>query len=459
MHEAGFLPKDSSSVYSDRDGMWHTTIFPSNTPSSRMDAVMLDAWITRALERHQEALNQHPNAKEDLIQSVEGLVPILSIGLHELVRQVTHHCSERGVALDKIWRTYVELFHRVLRQMQHSLREQKQRTVEVQGKLGEVKEELQGLRRSHPEHMHRVIAELEERFTKKTAEYEEELVRCEEENADLKGEMGKHHRELEIWYPGFAHYQDSYIKSLLPANTRADRPTRVQRMRSVRTEKQPRGSWACLEDSEEEEEDVTGDVSNTAAEETAPDVAVAEDFKRLLTVLAPEKRKLIGEDLSFIMDPATTATPAHASKEAGRRPPPGKVWGTKPVAKQDEDEEGAEGGEAEDQEKVSSLKAEVKEQEERIRGLREEILRTEAATAEAALGASGDVEDGQEEQHEEGMGGNRGSDFGISDGIAMEMLRAARRRPTAIRAATREMLAKRGSGSSSSSHSGDTQGS
>merc|ERR1712125_187645 len=50
VYESSFLPKDCTSVYSEADGLWHTKSFPSASPSSREDAVMLDAWITQALD-------------------------------------------------------------------------------------------------------------------------------------------------------------------------------------------------------------------------------------------------------------------------------------------------------------------------------------------------------------------------------------------------------------------------
>ena len=39
---------------------------------------------------------------DDLLQSAERLVPILTIGLHEVVRQASHSCAERGAVLEKV---------------------------------------------------------------------------------------------------------------------------------------------------------------------------------------------------------------------------------------------------------------------------------------------------------------------------------------------------------------------
>merc|ERR1719174_2436653 len=113
--------------------------------------------------------------REDLAQAVDELVPILSVALHEIVRQVTHYCVERGVVLEKIWRTYVELFDRVLKEMHTSLRVHKERTSEVQEVLRKAQTELEALRRSHPHQMQKVISDLEGRFTSRQKELESEL--------------------------------------------------------------------------------------------------------------------------------------------------------------------------------------------------------------------------------------------------------------------------------------------
>jgi hypothetical protein len=219
--EAGFLPKDCTSAYSDADGMWHTKSFPSASPSSREDAVMLDAWITKALEHHGANTKvQHgakaPSGSHELAKAVENLVPILSTALHEMVRQVTHHCPERGVALEKIWKTYVELFDRVLHQLQAALFHQKQRTTETSEIVQARKRDLRKLRRDHPQNLRHLIEDLEHKFTTRHKSAEDELVQAETENSRLKEELKAHQKELEIWYPGFPMYEDSYVKKLVP---------------------------------------------------------------------------------------------------------------------------------------------------------------------------------------------------------------------------------------------------
>jgi hypothetical protein len=331
IYETGFLPKDSTSVYHEEDGLWYTKVFPSNTPSSRTDAVMLDAWITKTLDAYKKMGTG--GGKEDLAKAVEDLVPILSVALHEIVRQVMHHCVERGTVLEKIWRTYVELFDRVLQEMQVALGKEKQKTVELHQVLLDTRGDLDGLKRSHPEQVQNVIADLEEQFTEKQKLVEEELRQCEEENHRLKLELRTHHSELELWYPSFPLYQDSYLKQNIPQYSHHGQ--------------QARGA-------------TTG--TKKADEEEAPaEVTIAEDFKRLLAVLAPEKRQAIGQELTLVLK-----TDPIKSKQDKDGKKPGKRERLSMIVAQ-----GQRNAERESQ--LGALHEEVAKQEMKIQDLKDEI--------------------------------------------------------------------------------------
>lgn len=345
IYEASFLPRGASSVYSDADGMWHTKVFPSETPSSRTDAVMLDTWITTALARHQdEAANRE--AKGDLAHSVESLVPILSVALHEVVRQVTHHCAERGITLEKIWRVYEELFQRVLKQMHQSVALQKTRTTIVQSELAEAKEELRSVRAQHPQDMHRVITELEATFTHNQGKFEADLEAADEDNNRLREDIINLDAEIGTWYPFFGRYKDSYIKNHLP-DLHTDK---VSKRRSV------------MEDAFRSRR-CTGSRTAEAfqVEEVPPEIAIAKDFKRLLAVLAPDKRKLIGQELSNVMDASVGGKSDNGARKEN----------SVQHAEQDPEEVAT----------IRELRAEVNAQEARIRALRNEIAKIETIQA------------------------------------------------------------------------------
>lgn len=351
--DSGFLPKDSTSVYSEADGMWHTKSFPSASPSSREDAVMLDAWITKALEYGGAATTGNASGTKELARAVEDLVPILSTALHEMVRQVMHHCPERGKALEKIWKTYVELFDRVLQQLQMSLFHQKQKTAEVSEVLQKRRKELRRLRKEHPEKLRKIIEDLEHKFTTRHKSAEDELVQAESDNAKLKDELRAHQKELELWYPGFSLYEDSHVKKLVP-----------QTQRSL-----TKGNWRTATNASTQNFDASVDATDadTQATELMPaEVAIAEDFKRLLAVLAPEKRKHIGTEIGPVMQVGIKDTKFKKSRSKA---------GTDLMQKTQT-------------ENVDRLHGEVQEQEAYMVKLREEIAELEARQAKVADGES-----------------------------------------------------------------------
>merc|ERR1712224_366553 len=260
-----------------------------------------------------------------------------SVALHEIVRQVIHYCAERGVVLEKIWRTYVELFDRVLREMKSSLKTHKEKTAEVQAVLNEACKSLDDLRSSHPVQMQKVIVDLEGKFTTRQKELELELRARESENLVLTQELRDHHQLLECWYPSFHLYQNSYIKGQIPQHQAgADNQSAGDRG-SVRPNR--RISLTL----QNQKEDLT------------PEVAMAEDFKRLLSALAPDKRKAIGKELAGLLS-SSSAKQGNGKKKDG----------------------------ADDDAKVQQLLGEISDQDDYIRELEAEVAKLEGDSGGAS---------------------------------------------------------------------------
>mmetsp|Transcript_151652 Transcript_151652/g.486610 ORF Transcript_151652/g.486610 Transcript_151652/m.486610 type:complete len:376 (+) Transcript_151652:104-1231(+) len=210
----GFLDglRNSSSWSED---MPQAILFPANKPSSRADAMILDQWISSAFTNYAQRSLPDKAEDEDLSRAVEELVPILSIGLHEVVRQVTQHCLERGVVLEKIWRTYVDLFERSLAGTRRSLRRHKERTARVERELDRTKRELDDLRRKHPLQIERLSGTLQGKFTQRQEDLQEQL-------SHMNLENDKHMQELRLltgnvtaWFPNFDLYKASSYKRTL----------------------------------------------------------------------------------------------------------------------------------------------------------------------------------------------------------------------------------------------------
>lgn len=203
-------------------------LFPGNKPTSRADAAMLDRWVSDSLCSYAERASCKEKAgEEDLSMAVEELVPILSIGLHEVVRQVMQHCIERGVVLEKIWRTYVELFERSLGETRAALQKHKDRTTKVEADLASTEEELRVMQTKHPEQLRKLSTTLSRKFGQRQDELQEQLENLLGENRLLQEHLDGQAASLKAWFPNFDTYRNcSYRRSMwnkpkVPPNTKA----------------------------------------------------------------------------------------------------------------------------------------------------------------------------------------------------------------------------------------------
>lgn len=234
-------------------------MFPTNKPCSRADAVILSNWVTRALSRYADKLSSTGENDEQLSQVVDELVPILSIGLHEVVRQVTQHCLERGVVLEKIWRTYVELFERALAETRALLRFHKDRSLRVQEEHERMKQELKTVRQRHPDQIEKLSKTLLGKFTQRQEELEEQLRSLRHENSVLKLHLQEHKKSIKAWFPLFDIYKNSAYRNTLLAS------------------------------------------SPTPPSSTAPEARLAADFKRVITAMPEEARRRVGFFVSSLL--------------------------------------------------------------------------------------------------------------------------------------------------------------
>lgn len=99
---------------------WTKYAFENNTqPAGRHDAIMLEKWLNNQLKKFGELRTM------DDFKSVQE---VFSVCMHELIRQVSIHCVERGKLLGKLWVRYVDLFNCVATEY-HTLKKQSNETL------------------------------------------------------------------------------------------------------------------------------------------------------------------------------------------------------------------------------------------------------------------------------------------------------------------------------------------
>mmetsp|Transcript_52229 Transcript_52229/g.124530 ORF Transcript_52229/g.124530 Transcript_52229/m.124530 type:complete len:413 (-) Transcript_52229:88-1326(-) len=229
-------------------------LFPTDKPSSRADAVILDRWIGRYLRSYAERARD-----DDITGAVEHLVPILSIGLNEVVRQVTQTCAERGIVLEKIWRTYVELFDRALKQCKASLQKHRDKTGRFEVQVSRTHKELADAQARNPEQTAKLAKTLGDKFAARVVELEEHLLQLKAENGALQQKLEDHNTMVGTWFPLFANYKDSPVAK-----------------------------------------DLAGG-EPFAPESNTPEAGIAMDFKRILSVLPEERRRRVGFFVSSLL--------------------------------------------------------------------------------------------------------------------------------------------------------------
>lgn len=235
-------------------------MFSKNKPSCRMDAVILNKWISSVLDRYAEKMAAGKELKQQsLPQVVDELVPMLALGLHELSRQVKQSCNERGVVLEKIWRSYVELFDRALEETRGLLRLHQERTNRVKDKLHTTNAELEDLKKRQPQQSHKLSATLNNKFIQRQEELNNLLKKVRHENANLVEVKEDRVRNVETWFPRFDAYKDTYLRALLK-NVKAELPSH-----------------------------------------TTPESRIAADFKRILSVMPMEARRRVGFFVSSLL--------------------------------------------------------------------------------------------------------------------------------------------------------------
>lgn len=195
----------------------------------------------------------------DISQAIEELVPILSIGLHEIVQQVTHQCLERGVVLEKIWRTYVELFERALTEARASLRRHKERASHVEAELAKTRGELANLQDRHPEQIAKLSKTLEGKFSEQRNYSEERLKAMRADNITMETQLKNLQSSTRSWFPLFQKYKDSLL--------------RRQLQRTIPHE--PKSD--------------------------SPEAALGADFKRIFTVMSTEDRRKVSFYVSSLL--------------------------------------------------------------------------------------------------------------------------------------------------------------
>mmetsp|Transcript_18685 Transcript_18685/g.38010 ORF Transcript_18685/g.38010 Transcript_18685/m.38010 type:complete len:147 (+) Transcript_18685:3-443(+) len=90
---------------------WERVLFPSKVPAGRRDVQLLHTWVSDMVTRLRRTQHESSLPEESVLKEAQVL---FSVAFHEMIRQVSVHCLERGYLMGKIWWSEMELFQRLL---------------------------------------------------------------------------------------------------------------------------------------------------------------------------------------------------------------------------------------------------------------------------------------------------------------------------------------------------------
>jgi hypothetical protein len=101
------------------DHLNHVTVFPSLKPVARTEVIQLKHTMDALLRRvGADIIDQKgPTQLHNLLEIIKQEQDIYNIVFHEVIRQVTVECKERGEILSKLRERYANLLSRVPREI------------------------------------------------------------------------------------------------------------------------------------------------------------------------------------------------------------------------------------------------------------------------------------------------------------------------------------------------------
>ena len=134
---------------------FEAVLFPSKVPAGRRDVLLLHAWVNdmiSRLKRTSSALRE-----EEMLKDAQLL---FSVAFHEIIRQVSVHCLERGYLMGKIWWSEMELFQRMLslhrradQALQQERKERLDERQQMQHRIDELERQMAEMKLAHAAEM------------------------------------------------------------------------------------------------------------------------------------------------------------------------------------------------------------------------------------------------------------------------------------------------------------------
>ena len=163
-NDLGPMATGGDATYDPASNLWMTPVFPSRMPSGRSDVFMLEEWMKKELARAVESLSGGGALSEagdkppefaylrDLnTESFKVFLQVYETVMHELLRQVSVQCVERGFLLAHVWSRISELISAQLEEQSEKLTSVIQSNIRLVGQLNDMDKTCATLREEKTE--------------------------------------------------------------------------------------------------------------------------------------------------------------------------------------------------------------------------------------------------------------------------------------------------------------------
>ena len=209
--ESMFPPEDKARKcwYDPEKKVYVSVVFPSMKPTGRHDVELLSNWLSQALGE----TNFQSNINNDnRSQIVRNQLSKLQIGFREVVRQVAVTCHERGVLLDKIWKSMSDLLEYVMQQMQTTIMSCESRMGELNLRAGKHESDLLGMKSRHNDEVSILTQTIGYKWGQRLETVKQALIKNEIELESSSQLVA----QVKTWFPSFSTYAPTVLSSLLP---------------------------------------------------------------------------------------------------------------------------------------------------------------------------------------------------------------------------------------------------
>eukprot|EP00002_Diphylleia_rotans_P034657 TRINITY_DN7474_c0_g1_i23.p1 TRINITY_DN7474_c0_g1~~TRINITY_DN7474_c0_g1_i23.p1 ORF type:complete len:1086 (+),score=192.36 TRINITY_DN7474_c0_g1_i23:111-3368(+) len=108
--------------YLGTDGKWYFSVFPTRNPTSRREVHFLGKWMEKELKKRNWDIESNRIDQTSIMKisaaDIKGINDTFDACFHEISRQISIQCNERGRLLDTVWDQKALFVHNVLKQNQ-----------------------------------------------------------------------------------------------------------------------------------------------------------------------------------------------------------------------------------------------------------------------------------------------------------------------------------------------------